>query len=283
MSFINLDTKEGQAQLSAQAAGYEKITGGATRRLAEGIINSNYLPQITPSTAILDNGCGPGIVTQLLLETASARGVSPPPRIVAADFAPGMVDLVKQRKAAYGPGWSTVEEKVLDAQNLDGLKDGEFDIVIMNAAIYTLKDAAKGASEIRRVLKPDGTAVVTTWKEWGPMAVMQKAVNAIGKSQRVLPMEDAWMTKEKLFDVMVAGGFDGTKIQVHEFPVVSQNKDGDELIETLTSPFWKRIWEHWSDDEKKRWEEELRNALSDDEKRTGSVEMIAWVLVAEKS
>jgi ubiquinone/menaquinone biosynthesis C-methylase UbiE len=274
------DIKLVKSHFSANAGEYEKMTGGATRRIIDSF--SQYLPPMSSTSSYLDNAAGPGVVTRFIIDLAKETGVDPPPRVVAADFAPGMVELAQKNKEAEG--WDTVETMVLDAQNLKGLKDDEFDATVMNFALFALPDTNKGASEMLRVIKPGGVAIVTTWKRSRAVEIMEEALQIIrpGSQQKIFPLDPAWKTKEKLQEVMVASGFPADKMHIFESTTIWGNGDADALVEALSGPFWKGIMADWSNEEKGNWRGSLLKVLTDKEKVTGSIDMTAWVCVAKK-
>jgi ubiquinone/menaquinone biosynthesis C-methylase UbiE len=49
-----------------------------------------------------------------------------------------------------------------DVQNLQQIRDNEFDLVILDQVLEHLPDPERAMGEIRRVLKPNGFAIVTT-------------------------------------------------------------------------------------------------------------------------
>jgi ubiquinone/menaquinone biosynthesis C-methylase UbiE len=265
------------------AEDYETLTGGVTRRIAQSFLH--HLPPLTPTSAILDGACGPGIVASLVLDLAREQGVSPPPRIVAADSAPGMIEQVARKKEADPTGWATVEPVVLDAQTLEGLADESFDGVVMNFALFALPDADRAAREMVRILKSGGVAIVSTWKESGVGAVLQRVVDAIhpvAGGGKILPIPEEWYTKEKVREVMIAGGFGESKVTVTEENTRWQNGTVQELVDALSGPFWSALWQDWTEEEKGRWKGEVLAQLSEEEKSTASVDMIAWICVAVK-
>ena len=111
---------------------------------------------ITPSSYILDNACGTGVVTSAI------KDKYPFARILATDIAPGMIETYNS-KALQGK-WENVEAKLLDSKDLKGLQDGGFRHVIMNFGFMPDKGGPeKAVSEIWRVLGKGGLAVVTSW------------------------------------------------------------------------------------------------------------------------
>ncbi len=105
------------------------------------------LAKAGPGKAVLDLCCGQGIVTAALAETgAEATGL---------DFSPAMLALA--RKAA--PGAEFVEG---DAMALP-FDAGRFDAVTMGFGMLHVPDAGRALAEARRVLKPGGRFVFSTW------------------------------------------------------------------------------------------------------------------------
>jgi ubiquinone/menaquinone biosynthesis C-methylase UbiE len=266
-------------QFDSQAAEYERMVGGTTRRIAEKCLP--YLPPITSTSRFLDNGSGPGIVTRLILDTAAEQGINPLPHVTAVDIAPGMIAQVEAN--AEHSGWTTVDSHVLSAENLEGIQSDAYDGVVMNFALFALPDAVKGAREMLRVLKPQGVAVVTTWKKSAPVEVLEKAVAAIRPQDtaNVFPISKDWLTMEKVRDTMVAGGF--SKVSVKEERSVWKNSSQEELLSVLTGPFWQRIWANWSEEEKARLKPEIMKQIQNETGEKGvEMEIIAWICAGVK-
>ena len=97
---------------------------------------------------IVDLGCGPGAVTQLILERV--RGMQPPPHVIGVDPSPSA--LAKARAAIS----SRLAEFVQgSAEWLSKLVKSADTVVFLNA-IHLMPDKAQVLKEIRRVLKPGG-------------------------------------------------------------------------------------------------------------------------------
>jgi len=280
MSTSSETTADFKSQFDKNAAQYEELTGGSTRRIAEACIQ--WLPPPSSSLRILDSACGPGIVTRLILDWAREQGVFPPPHITAIDFAPGMISQLEAQKSALE--WNTVESRVLDAQSLEGMTDDSFDAIIMNFGIFALPNAEAGAREMLRVLKPGGTTIVTTWKSAGSVDLLVRAVHAIrpGDEDRVFPVSKDWFTAEKVKNTMTSGGFKETKVHVHEVRTVWQNSSIQNLVDALSGPFWDRIWKGWTEEEKGRWRGEVEKQMTEEERSKCGLDMVAWVCVAVK-
>ncbi|KAF2243367.1 S-adenosyl-L-methionine-dependent methyltransferase [Trematosphaeria pertusa] len=274
------DLEQTKRLFDDQSAEYERLTGGCTRRIAA--IGIKSLPPLTSSTHILDLACGPGIVTKVILDTAAEQGVVPPPRITSVDIAGPMIEQLEISKQVHG--WTAVETKILNAQKLEGLADESFDAVFMNFGLFAVPDAGEGAKEMLRVLKPGGAAIVTTWKEAPTIQLLEEATASIRPDcvSRVQPVAKEWMTKEKLRDTLLSGGFLDGKIIISTPETSWENKSVDEFVDAMCSPFWARVRDGWSEDENGRWRGELGKRVIVNESGRAVFPMTAWMAVATK-
>ncbi|KAH7348701.1 S-adenosyl-L-methionine-dependent methyltransferase [Rhexocercosporidium sp. MPI-PUGE-AT-0058] len=136
---------------------YERMSGNCTRLIATVMVSAPS-PPITQASYILDNACGPGIVSeQIKIQHPNAR-------ILATDISPSMVEEVTQRISTEK--WTNMETDTLDARNLSSLKDNTFTHIFTNLGLPIPGDTNythRVTSEIFRVLKPGGVASVSTW------------------------------------------------------------------------------------------------------------------------
>ncbi|KAI2626538.1 S-adenosyl-L-methionine-dependent methyltransferase [Hypoxylon sp. NC1633] len=270
------------------ASNYEKAVGGTAVRLAATALSLLPLSSYTSSSHILDSACGPGIVTKLLLSPSpyvSVPGLpfSPPLKVTGTDIAPAMIESFMANKASLS--WTTADAFVQDSEDLSRFRDGEFDAVVMSLGIFMMNNPGAAATEMLRVLKPGGYAVVTTWRSRRPMELIQGAVAAIRPDgeRELWDMAPEWATKEKLQSVMEGGGFARDRIEVTEASPNWECGSGEGIVKTLHSPRWTgKAWEKWSPEEISRWDDEVWKQLRDDERETGILEMTAWVCVARK-
>ena len=142
----------------AAVSHYEDTTERVTGRFAAKMLE---YATIGPGVELLDVAAGAGVVA---IE-AARRGAS----VLAADFSPQMVQRLEERLA--GEGLTDVRAAVMDGQALD-LPDGSRDVVTCNFGIMFFPDPKAGFNEMCRVLRPGGTALVTTW---GPPERMELA------------------------------------------------------------------------------------------------------------
>lgn len=137
---------------------YTRIIGGASVRISQFMVQDIF-PVITPESYILDNACGPAIVTSVIKEQ------EPKAKIIAADLTQGMLDQVRIRVELHK--WTDVETQRVDMRDLKGLKDGSFSHSFTCLGIQALTAAEEGplqaCKELYRVAQPGGVCVVACW------------------------------------------------------------------------------------------------------------------------
>jgi SAM-dependent methyltransferase len=94
----------------------------------------------------------------------SLRAAALGARVLATDFAPGMVDALRRRAAA---GELAVATAVMDGQALDVDADA-FDVAASIFGVIFFLDADAGLRELARVTRPGGRMAVTSWSDDGP-------------------------------------------------------------------------------------------------------------------
>jgi ubiquinone/menaquinone biosynthesis C-methylase UbiE len=106
-----------------------------------------------PGDSVLDIACGTGPAT-----VAAAQAVGPSGRVVAVDYAEGMLAIARQK--VDEAGHSNVE---LVREDLMALQyDPEFDAVVCVLGIFFLEDMVAAASQLWSFVRPGGRLAVTT-------------------------------------------------------------------------------------------------------------------------
>jgi trans-aconitate methyltransferase len=137
------------------AAAYA-ATGRFVADLAGGVVEL-LAPQ--PGEAILDLGCGDGVLTEKIAATGAV--------MTGVDDSPGMV------AAARARGLS-VDEASADAMRYEG----EFDAVFSNAALHWMPNAKAVIAGVHRALKPGGRFVAEMGGH-GNIAAIRTALQAV--------------------------------------------------------------------------------------------------------
>jgi enediyne biosynthesis protein CalE5 len=113
------------------------------------------LTRPAPGERVLELACGPGG-----LGLAVAPLVAPDGEVVLSDVAPEMTSIAAER--ARSLGLVNVGTRVLDLERIDE-PDGSYDIVLCREGLMLVPDPARGAREMRRVLRPGGRLALTVW------------------------------------------------------------------------------------------------------------------------
>jgi SAM-dependent methyltransferase len=219
---------------------FEAATGGGTRELGQHAISLIAgLKPLTSESKVLDNACGTGIVTDIILQS----GIQPD--IHAVDCAENMVSIVRDRFSSH----HNVHAAVMAGEELS-FPDNTFTHSITNLGLMFFTDADKGAREIARTLHPDGVAVVTGWAMMGHIKIIQEVQAKIrpGDTPFKPPVPDVWFDPEHTKAVLSGAGLDvqtSTLLDVH---LGGETADG--VTDLLTQGFGSKAFETWSEEEK---------------------------------
>jgi ubiquinone/menaquinone biosynthesis C-methylase UbiE len=176
-------------------AAYERLMGRWSRAVGEIFLDWLALPK---GLNWLDVGCGTGAFTELLLARCA------PQKISAIDPAEDQIAFARTR-----PGVSGVTFRVGDAQSLP-FADSTFDAAAMALVISFVPDAAKAVAEMRRVVKPGGTAGTYMWDSLGRGYIQQPLIDALQAMNIEVPPSPARKNSrmEELRQFFEAAGFD---------------------------------------------------------------------------
>lgn len=135
---------------STYTQGYHRtVTAAHTRRTAS-VDAAFILPHLTPTSKILDVGCGPGTIT-IGFATHVPQG-----SVTGIDLAEEVLSQAREQLSTHDPEPANVTFEVGNV--VAGLKyvDATFDAVFTNQVLIHIPDPVAALREMRRVCKPGG-------------------------------------------------------------------------------------------------------------------------------
>jgi ubiquinone/menaquinone biosynthesis C-methylase UbiE len=124
---------------------YDRFMGRYSRELAPRLIE---FAGVDAGMAVVDVGCGPGALTERLVERTG------PEKVAAADPSEPFVAAATER----APG---ADVRLAAAEELPW-EDDRFDAALSQLVVNFMRDADTGVSEMRRVVRPGGVVAACT-------------------------------------------------------------------------------------------------------------------------
>jgi SAM-dependent methyltransferase len=197
---------------------YDRFMGRYSRQLAPLFVE---FAGVSPGTTAVDVGCGPGALTEALVERLSAENVA------AADPSEPFVAAATER----APG---ADVRHAPAEDLPW-EDDSFDAALSQLVVNFMRDADAGVSQMSRVVRPGGVVAACTWAYGEDMEMLRHFWAAARNLDSGAPDEGATMryrSAEELEELWGRVGLDG--VTADHLRVESTYSDFDELWEPFT-------------------------------------------------
>jgi SAM-dependent methyltransferase len=149
---------------------------------------------VEPGMTVLDVACGTGNAT-----IPAARSGA---RTTGVDFAPGLLDIARERAADAMVEIDFVEGDVQDLP----FEDASFDRVVSTFGHMFAPDHRRTADEMKRVLRPGGVIAVACWTPTGSTARMAETMAQLIPAPAGGQPPTLWGTEEHVRELWGDGG-----------------------------------------------------------------------------
>jgi ubiquinone/menaquinone biosynthesis C-methylase UbiE len=198
---------------------------------------------------ILDLACGGGIISSELADNKSLTIK----RIVAADLDDQMLAFTSTKRDAIlktspDSPWSRVETQKMNQTSLP-LPDATFDYVFNNFGVFFHPDEKATLTETLRVLKPNGTAGLTSWKAiaWWAEVADPALAQYLPEAPKVpapggLFPTKGWNDPEAIPAKLEQAGFRDVKVSEYKFKPKVEAEPFAQATGFLVQSIAKRVW-----------------------------------------
>jgi SAM-dependent methyltransferase len=199
------------------------------------------LAALPPAPRVADVAAGPGTIS---VQIARAGG-----RVSAIDLSEAMIVELRKRAASAGVA-EAIEAHLGDAQKLP-FESGAYDAAFSMFGLMFFPDRHAGLLEMRRVLKPGGRGVISSWVPFsGPFGVLMETMRELIPD---LPLgaKQTLSTPEELVNEMTAAGFREVRVETVTHAITAPSFDAMwDSLERTNAPLVllrKRLGEQWTE------------------------------------
>ena len=189
---------------------------------------------------IIDMGTGSGpMISSVLNSPEHAPQIPSSARIVAADVAQGLLDMLAQRKAENETAdpWKRLEIRNWDARDLKNeIPDNAVSHLISCYAYMAFRDEAKALGEAYRILKPGGLFTETSmgYTEWGHLPTFFTKV----RPDKIAPGPGPhWRSIEGVKSTLQVHGFKDVQVREFEIGIPMQSHEAAVELNFTIFPF----------------------------------------------
>lgn len=128
---------------------------------------ANELLPFTKASVVVDMGCGPGQITDAVLQ-AHSSALPPTAKVVGADVNAQMLENYlkrKQREVESGNTyWSHAETAQTDVTDCAAFPDGSISHMLAGFLVFIIPEPEKAVQAMKRKLAPEGVLAMSAWK-----------------------------------------------------------------------------------------------------------------------
>jgi SAM-dependent methyltransferase len=197
---------------------YDRFMGRYSRELAPLFME---FAGVAAGMTVVDVGCGPGALTEALVERVGAQNVA------AADPSEPFVAAASERARGADVRQAPAEELPWE--------DDSFDAALSQLVVNFMRDADAGVSQMSRVVRPGGVVAACTWSYGEDMEMLRRFWDAARQLDSGAPDEGATMpyrSTDELEELWRRVGLD--EVTTDHLRVDSTYSDFDELWEPFT-------------------------------------------------
>jgi SAM-dependent methyltransferase len=204
-----------RADVWAVGEAYEAYVGRWSRLVARDFIAWLALPA---QKQWLDVGCGTGALSQTILACAD------PASVVGVDPSDGFLERAREQTQDARANFQSGKAEALP------LADANVDVAVSGLVLNFIPDPGKAVAEIRRALRPGGTAAVYVWDYAGEMQLMRHFWNAaVTLDPAAMPLDEARRfpicNPDALLALFNGSGFDRVECRSIDVPTIFKDFD----------------------------------------------------------
>lgn len=218
--------------------------------------HANTLAPFTTATIIVDMGCGPGQITNAVLQKHGSD-LPAQAKVIGADNNPAMLaQYIARKNKEIGSGntyWSRAETTLADIHDCAAFEDDSVSHMLASFVVFLVPEPIKAVEAMKKKLSPDGVLAFSAWasSEWQDLMYYPTRVR---KDLSMPTLSDEWTQPSgvqaqleksgfKTFEVVQTEGYlsftdydEICRFILFKMPlaarVVAQMTD-DEVLETL--------------------------------------------------
>jgi ubiquinone/menaquinone biosynthesis C-methylase UbiE len=140
--------------------------------------------KLRSGSSVLDVASGPGTVARL-----AAAVVGPEGRVVASDISPAMLAVAAAKPV--DPAWAPIDYLECPVTAIDAA-EGSFDAVLCQQGLQFFPDRGRAVGEMRRVARPGGVLMISTWASERPLGLFGPMTEALQEAGMTEPYPHAF-------------------------------------------------------------------------------------------